>query len=57
MYTHSRIKKIDPNNPMKAPEYGIIEKTIQIGEKNRYSKETCKEEEWKLLKYVYRKIR
>ena len=35
MYTHSRIKKIDPNNPMKAPEYGIIEKTIQIGEKIR----------------------
>lgn len=34
-----------------------LKMAIQIGEKNRYSKETCKEEEWKLLKYVYRKIR
>lgn len=34
-----------------------LKMAIQIGEKNRYSKEHCKKEEWKLLKYVYRKIR
>ncbi len=34
-----------------------LKMAIQIGEKNRYSKEKCKEEEWKLLKHIYSKIR